>query len=159
VLALRGTTATAAGRSGTRVIRVVRASSSQLTTTTSSSPCFTVVAPRATARTRAVFAEHDLHGGGPTWGAILQATALRHGRDVRELEDPPPDYPGFGAPFAITTGAGVSWYTVDDESDAAVFCTPDTTLRAAVRHDVERADVDEAAREAAIAEAAAFGEE
>ncbi len=125
----------------------------------SSAPCFSVVASLATTRSKAVLREHGLGGNGPTWAAIVQAVVLRHGKDVRALEAPPPGYPGFGAPYAIALPGGSSWYTVDDEADAAVFCAPDADLRAKVKADVERADQDDDARARAIAEAAAFADD
>lgn len=134
-------------------------SASHITVTSSVSPCFSVVASRGSARTAEVFREHGLHGGGPTWIAILQAVVLRHGQEPRPLEAPPPGYPGFGAAYAIDLAGGPSWFTLDDEADAAVFCAPDARLRAAVKADVERADRDDEARARAIAEAAAFADE
>lgn len=130
-----------------------------LTVSSTATPCFSVVASKNSPLATEAFRAHELAGNGSTWAAILQAIVLRHGREVTALEAPPPDYPGFGAPFSIEHRGRSTWYTLDDEADAAVFCTPDPGLRDAVRADVETVNAEADALTRAIAESAAFGDE
>jgi hypothetical protein len=110
-----------------------------------------------TPTTNAVFRAHAVQSGGPTWGAILQALVRRHGNDIAALDAPPPGYPGFGAPYRVTTARGPIWFTLDDEGDAAVFCTGDAKLLGEVHDEYEHANHDRVQLEKALRKAAAFG--
>src|SRR4051812_4917576 len=70
--------------------------------------CFDATPDTTSGEARALFAARHCQGGGVTWGAILGALAHRHGK---------------------------ARFTVDDEADAARFCSDDAQLVAAVRRD------------------------
>ena len=70
--------------------------------------CFSATPANTSAQARALFAARHCQGGGVTWAPILEALARRHGE---------------------------TRFSVDDEADAALFCSDDAKLLAAVRRD------------------------
>ncbi len=88
--------------------------------------CFTVAVGANSKGTNALFARRHLQGGGPTWRAILE-TAVK------------------AMPSAARTP-----YDFDDEGDAALFCTDDAALMAALRAEYRRLNSDAKALAAAI---------
>jgi hypothetical protein len=70
--------------------------------------CFDATPDHTSPQARALFEARHCQGGGVTWAAILEALARRHGK---------------------------ARFTVDDEADAARFCSDDAQLLAAVRRD------------------------
>jgi hypothetical protein len=94
--------------------------------------CFDVVAGKNSAGTRAVFDARHCQEGGVTWGAILSVLAERRGR-VEPVEE---ETPGWGG--GVYTLNGQTRFSIDDEGDAAQFCSDDPSLLAAMRGDYNR---------------------
>lgn len=114
--------------------------------------CFTVLYEMNNSETQALFDEMGLQGGGATWAPILMAFAHRHGTEIADTINPP-GYPGFGSAFQISTPWGSTWFSLDDESEAAVFCTPNDKLLKAISNDYESANSDRQALEQALKDA------
>lgn len=91
--------------------------------------CFSATAANTSAQARALFAARHCQGGGVTWGPILQALARRHGHVV-PVEEETPGWTG-----SVFTLDDKTRFSVDDEGDAAQFCSDDGKLLAAVRRD------------------------
>ena len=73
------------------------------------SRCFDATPDNTSAKARALFEARHCQGGGVTWAAILGTLARRSNPKAR--------------------------FSVDDEADAARFCSDDAQLLAAVRRD------------------------
>jgi hypothetical protein len=114
--------------------------------------CLTVLYEMNSPETQAVFDEMGLQGGGATWAPILMALAHRHGTGIADTT-PPPGYPGFGAAFRISTPWGSTWFSLDEESEAAVLCTTDNKLFKAISKEYENANGNRQALEQALKDA------
>jgi hypothetical protein len=90
--------------------------------------CFSATAASTSSQARARFAARHCQGGGVTWAPILEALARRHARVVA-VDEATPGWTG-----AVFTD-GKMRFSVDDEADAARFCSDDGKLLAAVRRD------------------------
>jgi hypothetical protein len=90
--------------------------------------CFSATSASTSVKARALFAARHCQGGGVTWAPILEALARRHVRVV-PVDEPTPGWTG-----AVFTN-GKTRFSVDDEADAALFCSDDSKLLAAVRRD------------------------
>jgi hypothetical protein len=109
--------------------------------------CFDVTTAQNSPGTRAIFEARKCQGGGVTWGAILEVVAARQGR-VTPIEEPLPGWTG-----SVSTLDGSTRFSVDDEGDAARFCSDGPALVATMRREIARLNGD--ARELARAMGAA----
>ncbi len=112
--------------------------------------CFDVRASDSSSSTRAVFAAKHCQGGGVTWAGILGVLTKRRGTS-RPIEEPTPGWTGDVR--ILSWDGGAARIGIDDEADAARFCTDSPKLLASMRRDVERLNADRAELERAIGEA------
>ncbi len=112
--------------------------------------CFDVVASTNSSSTQAVFRAKKCQGGGVTWSGLLGVLVDRRG-----------DSQSAGADTAGWTGdvRELTWKNssvrvgIDDEADAARFCTDSQALLDAIQSDVRELNVDAAKLEGAMAQA------
>lgn len=113
--------------------------------------CFDATTAANGASTRALFAARRCQGGGVTWAPLLQVLARRRGPGAPvPVEEPTPGWTG-----AVYTLNG-ALFSVDEEGDAARFCSSDAGLFAAVRAGYQRLNADAGALRQAMAEASAL---
>lgn len=93
--------------------------------------CFNIVGSNNSASTKTVFSARHCQEGGVTWAAILHVLAARRG-SLFAIEA---ETPGWGGAVYLLNGAQIS---IDEEGDAAQFCTDDPRLLAQLRGDVQR---------------------
>jgi hypothetical protein len=113
--------------------------------------CFTLRPHQNSASTRAVFAERRCQGGGVTWAELLRVLSKRRGR-IEPVVEPAARWSG-----EVARLDGTTLFSIDEEGDAARFCTADPTLLRQVRADVEALNADAAALGAAMSEASPLG--
>jgi hypothetical protein len=111
--------------------------------------CLDVTADHNTAATSAVFEARHCQGGGVTWAALLAVLANRHGSST-PVEEPSSEWTG-----DVRRLNGTTTFAIDDEGDAARFCSDDATLVDAIHHDYDRLNQDAAALRRAMAEGSA----
>jgi len=112
--------------------------------------CFDVTVADESPGTRAVFEKRSCQGGGVTWSAILQVLAARQGR-VAPIEEPLPEWTG-----DVSMLNGRTRFSVDDEGDAARFCSDEPALLATMRAGVARLNADARELVRAMGEAKAY---
>lgn len=112
--------------------------------------CFEVKAADNGPGTRALFEKRRCQGGGVTWSALLDVIAARQGR-VAPIEEPLPGWTG-----AVYTLNGQARFSVDDEGDAARFCSDQQALLTNVRAAVARLNADARELGRAMGQAKAF---
>jgi hypothetical protein len=112
--------------------------------------CFDVLARDNSPSTRKVFSAKRCQGGGVTWAAIMEALVRRRGPS-KPVEAPTPGWTG--------DVRAVSWkgknvrVAIDDEGDAARFCTDSDQVLADLRSDVARLNGNGAELETTMGEA------
>lgn len=109
--------------------------------------CFDVTTSRNSPSTRSVFAARHCQGGGVTWAPILGALVKRRGAVVPA----PTSSSGMTGDVAILDGK--IRFAIDEEGDAARFCSDDRGLLETIRTDYRQVNGDAAALERAMAEA------
>jgi hypothetical protein len=109
--------------------------------------CFSLTVGANSRGTKAVFKRRHLQSGGPTWSAILETAVKSYTTFIREGDGTAADMPGFGVPMVVTYRNAQTWYVIDDEGDAAIFCSGDKALLNAARADYERLNKDAKALE------------
>jgi hypothetical protein len=112
--------------------------------------CFDVTVSANTPSTRAVFSQRHCQGGGVTWAGLLQVLARRMGRVVPLDDEQAPGWTG-----AVSTLGGAH-FSVDDEGDAAQFCSDDAELMKKIRDGYERLNRDGAELRRAMSETSAL---
>jgi hypothetical protein len=100
--------------------------------------CFSITSGMNSRGTNAVFNKRHLQGGGPTWRAIVESVMQAYAKPLRPADPHTPGMPGFGLAMIAAFHGAETWYVVDDEADAAIFCAGDPALLAAVRADHKR---------------------
>lgn len=110
--------------------------------------CFEATASANGASTRAVFSARHCQGGGVTWAPLLQALAKRRG-PVTRIDERTPGWTG------VVYALSGTRFSIDDEGDAAQFCSNDAALVSAVRADYQRLNADAGALRRALSEASA----
>lgn len=108
--------------------------------------CFDVSAARNSASTRSVFKARRCQGGGVTWAPILMALVARRGSIAPVLEPVP------GMTGDVATLDGKERFAIDEEGDAARFCSDDRGLLDAIRADYARLNRDAAELRRAMSE-------
>jgi len=98
--------------------------------------CFDVTAAENSPGTRALFEKRRCQGGGVTWSALLHVVAARQGR-VAPIEPPLPGWAG-----SVYTLNRQARFSVDDEGDAARFCSDQRALLTNMRTAVARLNAD-----------------
>lgn len=109
--------------------------------------CFDVTSARNSASTRSVFAARHCQGGGVTWAPILAALVARRGVVV-PVREPVPGMTGDVAVLDAKTR-----FAIDEEGDAARFCSEDRGLLNAINGDYVRLNRDAAELRRAMSEA------
>jgi len=112
--------------------------------------CFEMTVAANSPGTRAVFEKRKCQGGGVTWSAILYVLAARQGQ-VAAIEEPLADWTG-----GVYTLNGRARFSVDDEGDAARFCSDEPALLATVRAGVAHVNADARELGRAMGEAKAY---
>jgi hypothetical protein len=112
--------------------------------------CFTMVYGANSRGTNAVFERRHLQSGGPTWAAIIESVVKGYTTFIRHSDGYTPDMPGFGSPTIVRFHGAQTWYVLDDEAEAAIFCAGDKALLGAARADYDRLNKDAKALEHAI---------
>jgi|GEM_PF-3420616 len=112
--------------------------------------CFDVLARDNSASTHQVFRAKRCQGGGVTWAAIMEALVRKRGPS-KAVEAPAPGWTGDVR--AVSWNGKTVRVAIDDEGDAARFCTDSAEVLADVRSDVARLngnghELEEAMREA-----------
>jgi hypothetical protein len=98
--------------------------------------CFTVEASANSAGTTQLFKSRQCQGGGVTWSAVLHRLAAQQGRVGGALNPTPKG--ALGDARSIQVGGTTTWYSVDDEADAALLCAGDTVLLNAIVNHYQR---------------------
>ena len=88
--------------------------------------CFTVQASANSAGTTQLFKSRQCQGGGVTWSAILHRLAAHQGKVGGPLNPTPKG--AVGDARSIRVRGTTTWYSVDDEADAALLCAGDNVL-------------------------------
>ena len=88
--------------------------------------CFTVQASANSAETSQIFKSRQCQGGGVTWSAILHRLAAHQGTVGGPLSQTPKG--AVGDARSIQIRGTTTWYSVDDEADAALLCAGDAVL-------------------------------
>ena len=109
--------------------------------------CFDVTTKTTSETTREVFTRRDCQGGGVTWAGILGVLVKREGAPQPAMEAE-----WTGDVQAMNGGL----LSIDDEGDAARFCTNVPALLQRVRGEVDRLNADPKALEEAMAETTAL---
>ncbi len=109
--------------------------------------CFDATTSTTSETTREVFTRRDCQGGGVTWAGILQVLVKREGAPQPATE------PGWTGDVKAMNGGLLS---IDEEGDAARFCTNVPALLQRVRGEVDRLNADPKALEKAMAETTAL---
>lgn len=109
--------------------------------------CFDVTVETTSATTREVFTRRGCQGGGVTWAGVLRALVRREG-------SPQPALDTRWTGDVQTMNGGL--LAVDEEGDAARFCTNQPALLQRVRGEVDRLNADPKALEKAMAETTAL---
>ncbi len=122
-----------------------------LTLTSCSKPapraCFDITTQTTSKTTREVFTRHGCQGGGVTWAGILQVLVKREGSPQPAFET------GWTGDVKAMNGGLLA---IDEEGDAARFCTNVPVLLERVRGEVDRLNADPKALEKAMAETTAL---
>ena len=113
-------------------------------------PCFSMTAGMNSGGTNALFARRELQGGGYTWAAIVGALVEGYTKLIRVADGYSGAMPHFGQPMIVRYRGAQTWYILDEEGDAAVFCAGEPALLDAVRADYKRLNGDANALERAI---------
>jgi hypothetical protein len=111
--------------------------------------CFDATPANTSASTKKVFAARHCQGGGVTWAGILEVLARRRG-SVTAVETPTPGWTG--AVYML----GATRFAIDEEGDAARFCSDEPALLVSMRTEHARMNADEAALTRALNEAPAL---
>ena len=88
--------------------------------------CFTIQASANSAGTIQLFSSRQCQSGGVTWSAILHSLAAHQGRVGNPLNPAPNGAVGYARSIQIR--GTTTWYSVDDEADAALLCAGDAAL-------------------------------
>ena len=104
--------------------------------------------------TTAVFQARGCQGGGVTWAALLNALARRHGK-ASIVEEPSTEWTG---DVQLLDGAdGSTLFSIDEEGDAARFCTRSRALLESITREAALLNHDAKELKKAMAEASAEG--
>jgi hypothetical protein len=112
--------------------------------------CLDVMAESNSPSTTAVFEARDCQGGGVTWAALLNVVTRRHGK-VSPVEGAPTGWTG--EVQSLTSADDLALFSIDEEGDAARFCTNSPGLLEAMRREVALLNQDRAALLRAMSEA------
>ena len=98
--------------------------------------CFTVQGSANSAGTTQLFKARQCQGGGVTWSAILHRLAAHEGTVGASLNRTPKGAVGYAR--SIQFRGTTTWYSVDDEADAALLCAGDAALLKAIADHYQR---------------------
>ena len=112
--------------------------------------CFSVTAEGSSPSTLSLFEAKRCQGGGVTWAAILNALVHRRGK-TRAVEQPTPGWSG--EVQLLSWKRGTARFAIDDEGEAALFCTDAPDLLNDIRNEAARANESAAELARAMAEA------
>jgi len=112
--------------------------------------CFDVTVSHNSQPTTALFAQRHCQAGGVTWAPIVRVLVQRRG-PIAPVVEPTPGWTG-----GVYTLNGVTRFAIDDEAEAAHFCTTDRALLTSLRGDYQRLNADVAQLRRAMAEASAL---
>ena len=135
---------------GTASVAASAAPNQRKSAATASGKCFTLAYGANSRGTNALFERRKLQSGGPTWAAIIASAVKSYTTFVRYADSYTPDMPGFGGAVIVRYRKTLTWYVLDDEAEAAIFCAGDKALLAEARADYERLNKDAKALERAI---------
>jgi hypothetical protein len=111
--------------------------------------CFSVDVRANSPGTRAVFESRGCQAGGVTWAALLRVLTRRAGKVV-PVDDPPEDWTG------DVSAVGKALFSIDEEGDAAQFCSDDASLLKTTQEGYKKLNHDEAELRRAMGESTAM---
>lgn len=112
--------------------------------------CFSVTAEGSSSSTRSLFEARRCQGGGVTWAAILNALVHRRGK-THAVEQPTPGWSG--EVQLLSWKRGTARFAIDDEGEAALFCTDAPDLLNDIRSEAARTNESASELARAMAEA------
>ena len=113
--------------------------------------CIDVTAENNSATTTALFSARDCQGGGVTWAALLNVLTRRHGKVAPAQA--PPGAGWTGDVQSLSSADGLALFAIDEEGDAARFCTNSPGLLEVMRRETALLNQDPAALFRAMSEA------